>query len=78
MAYTRQDHDAVKAAIVAIAAGERVAEIRFSDRTVRYADPPKLKDLNAILAAIASDLLVSERRPFAGRAWCAIEEGKGL
>jgi hypothetical protein len=77
MAYTRQDHDAVKAAIIAIAAGERVTEIRFSDRTVKYADPPSLKDLNAILAAITNDL-VSTRRPFNGRAWHVVQKDKGL
>lgn len=78
MAYTKQDFDAVKAAILAIASGERVTEIRFSDRLVRYADPPSLKDLKAILAAIAGDLSGPVCRPLAGRTWNVVEESKGL
>lgn len=35
---TQADLDAINAAIAALIAGQRVTEVRFSDRTVKYAE----------------------------------------
>jgi hypothetical protein len=47
MAYTQEDLDTVKAAILAIAAGERVVSVTIDGETVQYqqADLMKLMDV---------------------------------
>jgi len=79
MAHTLEDRAAVERARVAIASGERVTEIRFTDRLIKYADPPTLAELNGLLHAIDRDLAAEPRRiPFAGRTWGCTQGGKGL
>lgn len=80
MAHTAEDRAAVERARIAIASGERVSEIRFTDRLVKYADPPTLAELNDLLQAIDADLAAAGARriPFAGRTWGCTQRGKGL
>lgn len=80
MAHTAEDRVAVERARIALAAGERVSEIRFTDRLVKYAEPPSLSELNDLLEAINQDLANAGQRriPFAGRTWLGMQRGKGL
>lgn len=80
MAHTAEDRAAVERARIAIASGERVTEIRFTDRLVKYADPPTLAELNELLGAIDRDLASDgkQRVPFSGRTWGCAQTGKGL
>ncbi|CAM5288456.1 hypothetical protein [Eoetvoesiella caeni] len=80
MAHTAEDRAAVERARIAIASGERVTEIRFTDRLVKYADPPTLAELNELLHAIDHDLAAKGKRriPFSGRTWGCAQPGKGL
>lgn len=80
MAHTAEDRAAVERARIAIASGERVSEIRFTDRLVKYADPPTLAELNDLLKAIDQDLASAGQRrvPFVGRTWGCTQIGKGL
>lgn len=69
MAYTQADLDAVKAAVIALATGQRVTSVTFSSgKSVQYG-PASLPDLRALESSIASELggkrrqlLVSSRK----------------
>lgn len=76
MAYTTEDLAAVDRALVALASGERVSQVRLSDRLVQYqeVDAGKLTDLRA---AIVREL-GTVRVPLAGRTWKVAQSGKGL
>jgi len=76
MAYTAQDLAAIDRAIVALTTGERVTEIRFADRTVKYQNATA-NELRALRADIARQL-GPQRVPLSGRTWNAVESGKGL
>lgn len=56
MAFTNDDLNAIDRAIVALASGERTAEVRFADgRTVKYSDAT-LNDLRSLRASIAAEV----------------------
>lgn len=72
MAYTAADRDAVKAALLALATGERTVTIAYADRTETY-QPADVAQLQAILAMIETDLGATTRV----RQWLA-SGSKGL
>jgi len=76
MAHTAQDLAAIDAAIVALGTGERVTEIRFTDRLVKYQDI-SLNELRKLRADVARQL-APQRVPFSGRSWQCVQGGKGL
>lgn len=56
MAFTTDDLNAVDRAIVALASGQRTAEVRFADgRTVKYSDT-SLNDLRALRASMSAEV----------------------
>lgn len=57
MAYTQDEYDSVKAAILALATGTRTTSIAFGTRTVQY-QAADLDKLQALLAVISADLTV--------------------
>lgn len=65
MAYTTEDRDAVKAAIIALASGTRKTSVTFSSqagsRTVQYG-ATQLKDLRELLEMIEGELSPSNTR----------------
>lgn len=76
MAFSAADLTAIDQAIVKLMAGERVTEIRFTDRLVKYQEVT-VAELRALRGQIAGQL-GPQRVPFAGRTWNAVEGGKGL
>lgn len=76
MAYTAEDLAAVDRAIVALQTGERVTEIRFADRLVKYQEIDA-KQLKALRDEIARQL-GPKRVPLGGRTWACAQGGKGL
>jgi len=76
MAYTAADLASIDAAIVALITGERVTEIRFTDRLVRYQDV-SVADLRKLRADVAAQL-APRRVPFSGRTWLCAQQGKSL
>lgn len=76
MAYTAQDLAAVDAAIVALTTGERVTEIRFTDRLVKYQEVTA-DELRKLRADIVRQL-GPQRVPLSGRTWACTQGGKGL
>lgn len=76
MAYTADDLATVDRALVALASGERVTQVRLSDRLVQYAeiDAGKLTDLRAAIVRELSPVRV----PLHGRTWRVAQTGKGL
>lgn len=57
---TQQDLDAINAAIAKLIAGERVTEVQYSDRTVRY-QRVSLAELKAERARIEAELAGGSR-----------------
>lgn len=56
MAFTTEDLAAVDRAIVALASGQRTAEVRFADgRTVKYSDAT-LNDLRSLRASMSAEV----------------------
>jgi len=76
MAYTAADLASIDAAIVALTTGERVTEIRFTDRLVKYQDV-SVADLRKLRADVAAQL-APRRVPFSGRTWLCAQRGKSL
>lgn len=76
MAYTPQDLAAIDSAIVALLAGERVTEIRFTDRLVKYQEVTA-NELRTLRGEIARQL-GPQRVPLSGRTWACAQAGKGL
>ena len=76
MAYTPQDLAAIDSAIVALLAGERVTEIRFTDRLVKYQEVTA-NELRTLRGEIVRQL-GPQRVPLAGRTWACAHVGKGL
>jgi len=76
MAYTAADLASIDAAILALTTGERVTEIRFTDRLVKYQDI-NVADLRKLRADVARQL-GSQRVPFSGRTWLCAQRGKSL
>ncbi|WP_322999971.1 hypothetical protein [Castellaniella sp.] len=76
MAYTPQDLAAIDSAIVALLAGERVTEIRFTDRLVKYQEVTA-NELRTLRGEIARQL-GPQRVPLSGRTWACAQVGKGL
>lgn len=76
MSYTQQDLTAVDNAIVALLSGERVTEIRFVDRWVKFHDV-SVTDLRALRDEIARKL-GTQYAPLHGRTWYARQNTKGL
>ncbi|WP_269497249.1 gpW family head-tail joining protein [Castellaniella sp. S9] len=76
MSYTQADLTAIDAAIVALLSGERVTEIRFADRWVKYHDV-SVNDLRALRDEIARKL-GTQYAPLHGRTWYAVQGTKGL
>lgn len=67
MAYSTEDLAAVDRALVALASGECVSQVRLSNRMVQYAEIDTAK-LNDLRAAIVRELQ-PVRVPLHGRAW---------
>ncbi|KXA71067.1 hypothetical protein [Bordetella hinzii] len=76
MAYTAQDLAAIDSAIVALTLGERVTEIRFTDRLVKYQEVTA-DELRKLRAEIVRQL-GPQRVPLSGRTWACTQGGKGL
>jgi len=62
MAYTTSDLASVKAAIVALASGDRVALVTVGDKTIRY-DSAKLNDLRALRGEIQEEIARAANTP---------------
>jgi hypothetical protein len=62
MAYTTSDLASVKAAIVALASGERIALVTVGDKTIRY-DSAKLSDLRALRGEIQEEIARAANTP---------------
>ncbi|MBS7789266.1 hypothetical protein KTR66_04635 [Roseococcus sp. SDR] len=63
MAFTTDDLNAVDRAIVALASGQRTAEVRFSDgRLVKYAET-SLNDLRSLRASMAAEVATVAQDP---------------
>lgn len=58
--YTQADVDAVKAAIVALARGDRKATVSFADRSVSY-QPAQLPELQQLLVTMQADVAAGAR-----------------
>lgn len=76
MAYTTQDLAAIDSAIVALLSGERVTEIRFTDRLVKYQEVTA-NELRTLRGEIVRQL-GPQRVPLSGRTWATAQTGKGL
>jgi hypothetical protein len=64
MAYTQTDLDNVQAAILALAAGERVVRVSVGEMVVEYSQS-RLSDLKALRSEIRAELnAASGRKPF--------------
>lgn len=55
LAALRENIEAVKTAIQAFAAGDRVSEVRFADRTIKYSETT-LPELQSLLASLEGQL----------------------
>ncbi len=60
MAFTAQERDQLKAAVLALATGTRVASVAFVDRTISY-QPSDLDQVRQLLAAAESDVAQANR-----------------
>jgi hypothetical protein len=60
--YTQADVDAVKAAIVALASGQRKVTVAYADRSVQY-QQADLADLQQLLATMQADVNASSGTP---------------
>ncbi|QQE90263.1 gpW family head-tail joining protein [Azotobacter chroococcum] len=65
MAYTRDDLNKVQAAILALAAGERVVEVRFGNEVTRYESAGQ-GALKALRDEIKAEILAAEGRRLRG------------
>ena len=55
MAYTQTDLDNIKAAILALATGERVVRTRINDKDIEFGEA-QLKDLRELRAEIQTEI----------------------
>ena len=76
MSYSPEDLTTIDNAIVALLSGERVTEIRFVDRWVKFHDI-SVNDLRNLRNEIARKL-GTQYAPLRGRTWNAIQSTKGL
>lgn len=69
MAYTQQDLEAIRKAIVDLAAGNRVVRVQIGDQSTQYAEADLAK-LEALEARVEADLAnqTGRRRPRVFRA----------
>lgn len=77
MAYTKEDLQAVESAITKLATGQRVTEVRFAGRLMKYSEL-SLDKLEGIRSTIAQSLAPKGRGPFTGKSYRVVQSGKGL
>ncbi len=62
MSYTQSDLDSVKAAILALATGERVVRVTIGDKMIEYGQA-QLNHLRTLRAEIATELQAASGNP---------------
>lgn len=77
MAYTQDDLQAVQTAITKLATGQRVTEVRYAGRTMRFSEL-SLDKLKSVRDEIAASLRPRGSGPFMGKSHRIVQAGKGL